>query len=212
MVNITATTGRENFQNSGSATLGLFVVPTRGTSYLTEKHIGLASRDPAYPVRTNGRPSVVSAGNNMKSSIVGEWTTVAFDIEEGTLLKVTGARNSNQFGTMRCTANILIRIRATAAYRRISMATTGNVRSTMSAVAIEGRFDIIPLADGLAIGAPVPSGFRPFYDDTFVRRLYTIAEIEPELITAAVVEDRQVVVDGEVRNVQIARRRRALTL
>jgi hypothetical protein len=206
---ITITHGHENF-DSGSARVSVFAVAMFNNPLIKDLPVDMARHEwPAISRLTNQR---VSAGAGMKAEIAGEWITSGYDVPNGTILRVYGQKTTNTFGVARHMANILIRVRDTAAYRRIGIALVAHRRSNKMSAVIEGRFDVLTLEQGLALGVTIPAGLRGTYAPEFVNRLCTITTIEPEIIGPSVVEDRIVKVGGEDRVVQISKKRRAMDL
>lgn len=209
MVTITTTSGRENFP-TGSATVGVFVLPCAKYPVARESAIGLAARAPEFPLRAVGVPTKVAASPTRRADIAGEWTTCAYDVQEGAILKVAVNKSSSNFGSMRTMANAALRARATAPYIRMSIPLTGS--GARSTVLIEGRFDIIPVEEALALGAPIPIAFRPSFDPVHQRRAFDVVEMEPG-IAKPVQEVRTVSNEiGDRVEVIIPRRRRAMAL
>jgi hypothetical protein len=206
---IQCTTGFENFPNS-SAKAHVFVVPT-ARMLGKEMHIAVACKG-VYPgLRKVGVETKQPAAHGLRREL-GEWTTASYEVPNGMLLKIFGTR-SGGWGGMRVMANQIIRPRADAALRRISVILTGHERASLARASIEGRFDLVPLAEALLSGVAVPPSFRPSFDETMQQRAFEYHEIEPELRSIPTTQTRVVTnAAGEDREVSTSVRRRALDL
>lgn len=202
-------TGFENFPNA-SAKAHVFVCPS--ARFLgKEMHIGVAARG-AYPnVRKVGMETKIPAAPGMLREM-GEWTTASYEVPDGMILKVFGSR-SGGWGGMRVMANQFIRARQDAALRRINVVLTGSDRASLTRATIEGRFDLVPLAEALLTGVLVPPSFRPSFDEAVQRRAFEYMELDREVRSEAVVRNRTVTRDdGQEVQISTSERRRALDL
>lgn len=205
---VQATTGFENFQNGG-AKAHLFVVPTQRFPG-KELHIGIAARSGGV-VRQIGFPQTIPAAPGMRPEM-GQWTQGNYEVPEGMVLKAF-AHRSGGFGTMRVQASMFLRMREQAAYRRIGTILTGNPKASYTRVWIEGRFDILTLAQAREHGINVPTHFSHSFDTTMTSRAFDIIEVESEVAAAPQQQVAMVVnAQGEEVQVRTVRRNRALEL
>jgi hypothetical protein len=114
---------------------------------------------------------------------------------------------------MRVMANQFIRARSDAALRRISVVLTGSEKASFARANIEGRFDVISLAEAMTQGVLVPPSFRPSFDEGMQRRAFEYHTLDAEVRSAAVQETRRVInKEGQQVEIQTSTRRRALDL
>jgi hypothetical protein len=184
-----------------------------------EEHLWMVPRKSegksAFPnVQQVGSPRVISAGSGLNPEIVGKWTTAVYDVPENVLIKVMLMRSSKMPPSQKA-ANILIRMRNSAAMRRITVNTIPNAKSAMDRLIVEGKFDIVDL------GQAAELGFRPNqqYALTYMQSRWgnlpylSISEMTRETATAPrVVRQRVRNSEGETVEVASAHRKRALDL
>jgi hypothetical protein len=206
---IVSHTGSETFP-SGSAKSFTFVVPTRRHPG-KEVHIGIACKERRQGFNQSGAPEFIPIAPGYKREL-GVWTRCTYDVPEGTVLKIF-AQRSGGFGEMRIQGQILIQLRAQAAYRRIGSVLTGNEKANLRHANTEGRFDILTLDDAERLGIDIPYHFRPAFDPSMVRRAFQITELEAAITPPVQVQTQQVTnSQGETVRVQTGRRVRALDL
>lgn len=205
---ISTTCGFENFE-TGSAKSYVFVVPTTEFK-LKEAHIGIVAKS-GGPVRLAGSPEHYPAAPGMRDE-TGRWTRANYEVPEGLVLKVFMQRNGH-FGSMRVMASQLLRMRNNAAYRKVGTILTGNPHAQFSRVWIEGRFDLLSVADAEQYGVLIPPHFRTGFQPVMQRRGFEYVVTDPELapvpvkLTVAVHNSA-----GERVEIPTVRRNRALDL
>jgi hypothetical protein len=174
-------------------------------------HIGLAAKGVYPALRKVGMETRAPAGPGMRREL-GEWVTASYEVPEGMILKVFASR-SGGWGGMRVMANQFIRARSDAALRRISVVLTGSEKASFARANIEGRFDVISLAEAMTQGVLVPPSFRPSFDEGMQRRAFEYHTLDAEVRSAAVQETRRVInKEGQQVEIQTSTRRRALDL
>lgn len=183
---ISTTTGFENFQ-SGSTKSYVFLVPTRAHQLLNkEVHLFIAARagvTSPSAIRAVGSPASVPAAPGHIAE-TGKWTTATYDIPEGSVLKVFCNR-SNGFGSMRVSANMLLRVRRNAALLRIGTILTGYPKATFTRVWTEGRFDIVSPAEAHLLGVNIPPQYLGSYSESSVSRAFEVITVDREISSAS---------------------------
>lgn len=211
---ISTTTGFENFQ-SGSAKSYVFVVPSSAHSLLSkEAHIFIAARAGANSpssIRSVGSPVSVPAAPGFIAE-TGKWTTATFDVPEGTILKVFCSR-SGGFGSMRVSANMLLRVRRNAALLRIGTILTGYPKATYTRAWTEGRFDIIGAEEAHLLGIAIQPQYLSSYSESSINRAFETIVVDRE-VSGAATATVQVVENSSGEQVQVTgfRKARALDL
>lgn len=158
-----------------------------------------------------GSRNTVSAGEGLRGDIVGNWTTESFNVEDGTLLVLSTTKMNARVGNLNTPCRVVLRVRSKAPYNRVRVALLAFGRASRTEACIEGRFDVLTLAEAEALGFQPAFAQRGLYDPAFVNRAIIVTELEPGIGTTKI-ENREVMVDGEIRNVQVAKKRRALDL
>lgn len=205
-----ATTGKENFQ-AGSAQVHVFFLPSNRFPG-KEVHITQLAKgsNPSCPVSTVGPKNYVPACTGARPEM-GGWFTTAYEVPEGAIFKVFAIRKNPQF---RRQGNMIIQARSSAAFRRIRVSLSGNVHAPFSHVTIEGRFDILDLADAESQGVNINPMYRRFFLEGQARaQMFALEEMDTETAPREVIQERQVeATDGEAVVVATRERRRALQL
>lgn len=212
---IKAITGQENFMGA-SAKAHLFVcTPAKDGNRYKETNIlngesaglGVTTISKRRLLATSYGPAL-SLAASCNLFIVGD-----YDIANGTLLKLVVNRHTAAFGEMRVMANIILRVRETAAYRCVTFNLTGNKNAALQKVEVEGRFDILTLAQARKAGVAIPVHLEHYYSDNYVRRALTFKEIYPELAPVEVKETKVIEKeDGKKIEIETVRKVRKLKL
>lgn len=159
-----------------------------------------------------GNPRILPAGRGMNPDVVGKWTNQVFDIQEGALLKCMIMRSGRQGNQ---TSNLLLRVRESAAMRRIAVVPLAGNPSTMDRMVIEGCFDIVDLRQAKDIGYEPPSMYMPtFLQSRWAQKPYIeIRELAPERASPTVVRRQRITnMSGETVEIATSHKRRALDL
>jgi hypothetical protein len=202
-------TGSETF-GSTSAKAHLFHVPTTqipGTG--REVHLAVIAKAGISGWLRVGQAQTfpIAPGYRME---LGMWTRATYEVPEGAILKLYAQRNIG-FGAQRVQASMMIRIRSTAALRRVSAILTGNPAASISRANFEGRFDIYTLDQALALGLSIPVHFQTAFSAREVARGFEVVELEVATAAPVVHQARQVEnALGEQVVVPMARRGRIL--
>lgn len=174
----TAEYGNENFP-SGSCKAYIFLLPKAGQGG-PQIHVFQAARSKAQGVEIRSPENRVRAHNRARDFDLGQWSKANFDTPEGTIFKLWGARKTSETN-LELRAAMLIRFRAGAALRVITMGTTRSQSSHKQEIRlVEGRFDILSVADAVAAGALVDHHTQQFAGSSHTRLLFTEAQIAPE--------------------------------
>lgn len=212
--------GNENW-SSGTTKFHMFVCPT--TQFPLngkEEHLWMVAQGarrgmgngPA--VQVVGAPRVVPAGEGLKPEICGKWTEQVYDVPENVLLKVMVMRTTSNPAGQRA-ANILLRMREGAALRRLTVDTIPNAKATLRRLTIEGKFDVMELAQAAELGfRPAPQYLPSFMPGRLVNMPYIAIRELTQQASAAPRVVRRVVENqnGEAVSIPVVHRPRALDL
>ena len=208
-------TGFENFQQSSSKAYA-FVMPCREFPG-TEEALGQASRnssDPRGGIRRHGPRNRVQAAPGLTNDF-GHWTSAAYEVPEGIVLKLYAARKTEAMTPGRhLNASMLVRMREGAPLIRVWAGLTGDERATFSRVnIIEGRMDVLTPGEGGRFGVQIRPQFRVQFNEDNCRLMFEVETMAPAMSAAPIVGTRERTnAAGEAAEVTTMRRRRALDL
>jgi hypothetical protein len=171
MTILSVTYGAENGTRS-EAKLTPIVHPTDGGD-----GVHIASMTLVGPLRT------FPARNGLSAEEGGKWSQGTYSLEEGTIVRLTFWRKPS-FG-LPVKASVLIKMRATGPFHKISCGFLNNPDSVLTASNISGRFDIITLADASGMGAVIPSYLKSQFTDTEQAEAFVITVEEKEIAPQA---------------------------
>ena len=160
------------------------------------------------------KPVFHSSVPGSKPDVVGRMIEATYGIEDGEVVKIFVQIRQN-YGKRPKQANIFIRMREKAAYRKFRILLSENSNLAFTHAEIEGNFDVLEVEDCEALGIHIPPGYLPFASPSARRRVLDedlIIHPEIEEPTTVVVEER-VNDDGEkVVRFRKKRNRRGLSL
>lgn len=175
---IQATTGAQNFP-TGSTKLHVFFVPTR-LRMGQELHIGQMAKgmNPDVPV-TSANVQRFPAMNGAPETL-GTWTQAQYNIPEGVVLKVFGSKRISTQGQAlpTRTACIYVQVRSGAPLTSIGFNLIEHDRSPVSRAEMQGRFDILTMAELAQLGVTMRADIMGQISDVAVNRIFNLSILE----------------------------------
>lgn len=175
---ISVTSGKENFPESATKVFVFAVATARHPmDNGTEVFLDVAARL-GYGIERQGRPNRTPAASGYREDL-GSWTVGQYHVQENTLIKVHANRSVRG---RRSSANVFLQVRERAALRRVTVQLSGDHRADRSAVhAVEGRFDVLTVAQVRALQARAPEQALHFAQPAYTGPMFTITELAPEV-------------------------------
>lgn len=159
-----------------------------------------------------GFPSFSPSVPGTREEITGRMVRQSFSIEEGEVVKMF-CNIRRGWGKMPYTASIFLRVRAEAAYRRVTVKTLEHPDVAFTHAMVEGCFDLLTLEDTLALGVHIPPAFRSMAEHHNTSTVLTEDKIiQAEASSAPRYEERKLVDEstGNVRTLTVRKKRRAI--
>jgi len=210
-----STMSGEESNNLGMVKFHQFVVPSRDFPIAKEHFIWQIARgvDPKLTIDVAGRVQIIPAAPNTENqSLHGQWTTSAYAVPQGLILKLFCQKKvaAEKAPVNSC---VYIRMREGAPLVRVSAILTGWAKCAYIRANVEGRFDILDGRGLKMAGVEItPLVFRNI-DPAIVGRCFEITVMdrassgrEVHEVQAAVTED------GKVTAVAVARPGRVLDI
>lgn len=185
-------TGHENFPGMSSKA-HLFAVPSRafpGTG-LGEQHLFACAKSGAFGIRTQRQGGSIAAAEGASNSL-GFFMQTSFEVPEGIILKVFAQRKT-QAMPRPSTASVYIRLRQDAALHRIEIPLTAYHKATLRNAYVEGRFDILRVAEAEELGVKTNPLALKFFNPPLVRSLMVDNVLSPELRAPVLVRTTTVI-------------------
>lgn len=195
-------TGEMQTLANGYVKVVLFKVqmPEQGRPY---KEDGIF-RNNVPGVKRIGFPGSIASLQNGRPEVCGTVFSGKYSLDPGSYLKIfVKAHRRRSFPE---SASLFIRMRPSAALRRIVVSCPEDSKAVVSEFSITGRFDLVKPTEALAAGCRIPEQFKLGYSPTVVNRLMQFSVLAPETATRTVVRTAS----GEEKEVIVARRRRRL--
>ncbi len=195
-------TGNVNLRTS-SGKCYLFHSPTDGG-----REVFIDSASPEAGIKKLGKPSYFAAIKGRKPDISGRFIEQKFYVRQGEVLKLFITVNPG-LGKMELSGSVFLRVRKSAACRRLHIDLTNNYDASFRDATIEGTFDIISVEDAVKLGCKVPKAFFALASSTMRRKLLTKDDIllqeesPPPLIVEKTLEDKKVVVSKRRRSIEL---------
>jgi hypothetical protein len=140
----------------------------------------------------------------------GTFTQSRYSVPEGMIFKLFAMRKVP--GQMRA-ASLFLKSRADAALIRLEIELTGYRHATLQRAWVEGRFDVLSLADAKAAGVRVLPMHEKQFNPAVVNTMIVRREMSPQIAAAPVVRAKTIVnTEGETVRVTETRRKRSLDL
>jgi len=202
--------GSENFPGMQSKVY-LFYTPSYAfPNPMGEQQLFAAAKTGLHGVsalRAGGR---INAHENGDTN-AGFFTKSDYAIPEGMILKLFAMR---KVGTgLPHVGSVFLRARATAALRRYEVALTGFNRATLRNGYVEGRFDVLSLAQAKALGVRVNPLHEKQFNPVTARAMITPKDLSPEIAAAPVLDKRTIEnAEGQAVEVTRVRSKRSLDL
>lgn len=175
-------------------------LPGPGTLY---KEDGIF-RNNVPGVNRIGFPGSIASLQNGRPEVCGTVFSGKYSLTPGSFLKIfVKAHRRRSFPE---SASLFIRMRPSAALRRITVSCPEDPKATISEFSITGRFDLVKPIEAIAAGCRIPEQFKLGYAPTGVNRLMRFSVLSPETATRTVVRTAS----GEEKEVIVAKRRRRL--
>jgi hypothetical protein len=176
---------------------------------ITEKQIGVASRDNEFPVSLQaGQYSKNPAISGMSSEVGGYVVSAAFNVTEGTIIKLHANVRKYQ-GLPKC-ASVLLRAREEGPLTELKLNLIDAPNSNFKQLVSQGRFERITLDEAKAFGYHCAPAFEKFFnedaiDDAFEFKILDAGKSKPEFT----LEEYQDTKTGEkiIRKKPVERRR-----
>jgi hypothetical protein len=208
---ISTLSGNVNLRKA-SAKVCIFHCPRAGSVGNMEVFLDKAATSgvTAAVVRRSGMPHFISAVPGVVPEIGGRMINQSFSIAEGEILKVfVNVRPG--WGKLPKTGAVFVRIRAKAALRKLEFPMIKHADVAYQESLVEGRFDVLTLADALALGIKVPNHLRMFCEDHCVAQLGVKQTVIDAEISAAVQFEQKQIGDGDtVKTIVVRKRRRSI--
>lgn len=162
-----------------------------------------------------GRCQKISTLEGIKPEVCGHLNTnISVAARNGVLFQISARRRmSSAFGEPIHAASFFARVRAGAAYQRVSMAMPSNPRLRYDDFYIEGRFDIITLRQAYQMGVPhLPNVHMEVpYEEIYFKDLFEVKVLKPAIEPATRTTQVQVTVgDGEKATISRVRKKRKI--
>lgn len=125
----------------------------------------------------------------------GGWTESTYDIPEGSILRLYATRPLNR---VQRSASTFLKVRGGAAYRTITMPTTGHPQCNVREVSIQGNFDLLPFAEAIDQGVKIDRLQAAFFLPSSLEQLCTMTVNErARSLEPVVVREEIVNTEGE---------------
>jgi hypothetical protein len=193
----------------GSGKAHFFHAPTPESVRAGEKEtfIGTAMKE-CPRLGTKGHSVKITARKNIREEIGKAVFQTTWALREGEIFKVfaqTSAGGADWKARTR-TASVFIRVRAGAPLHMLRVKVPGVIAdSTFPFWYLRGRFDVLTLEEAEAEGAQVLDYCRDHFKPVNTNALFETEVMEPALITAPVLETKEV--GGRVMAVAVRRRK-----
>ena len=212
MPTLNSVLGQQSLHGS-TAKFHAFVRYTQGNSP-KEIHIAQAPRKIGSPVvRVHGRRVRQNAKIGAIEEI-GTWTTCAYSLEEGAVVKLY-AQRIHPIRTRRRHANIYLRMRNHAPLYKLSMNLWQGERGDewlYDSVWVQGRFDILDEEGRARFGVGVEPGLQHMCTQEALDSILLVERVESEISPLPVVREREMRVGGHTTRVRIRNNHRVLDL
>lgn len=200
-------TGKET-HTRGSCQMFVFGLYKSGL-VTKEAHVGLLNERVPGTVERISHNTIPAFRGRVEE--MGRWTTAVYEVNENLVFKVFGQSTGGRHA-LTVNAAVYFQVRSHAAMQRIRMATTGLPGASLTAVDVVGRFDILTPQQVTEAGFALSPYALRMADEVMVRRAFEFTQLEPEIEPRPVVIFAERVIDGEVQQVRVRDRRRALNL
>lgn len=197
--------GQENLAN-GMTSVYVFHSEIGGQ----ERHVWEAAKRHPSIIRTHGSSNVRGALKRPIGQDPGKWTTQAWEIADGTILKVFATQDKGIFGAGKTTASQYIRVRATAPLWKIRVKLLDRVETNVPHLDITGRFDLLSATDVKQAGIAIHPAFAKQLLEIEHTKMFEKTVLEQSTVARDIVVERKIVVAGEVATVTRQEARRSL--
>lgn len=187
-------TGHESY-DKGLVKLHAFV-PNQTMCQGQGLPVGLASKIPDRCLVSVHAGRSVQAIKELPEAQGGGWTQRTLQAKEGLVLQLFGSRRA-RWNSLLSSSNAYIRMRSSAALRKLTIPTLQIPgHSELHEVTVEGRFDVLSLAEAEALGA-IPN---PLYRAAFAPEKFSY--LFRETIIEGPIASREVLVATTVINAE----------
>jgi len=153
-----------------------------------------------YPSRDNVRPEI---GGQL---FVSNW-----EIPEGTVMKVFAADENVPHGQLKKSAQQFFRLRADGPLNEIRVKIPSRVDDAYRPNwIVRGRFDLLTMDEGIALGATVPKGCEVFFTDSMHRNTLEIEELAPAKVRRPTTRTKVVGTGKKKRRMTVSVKRRKM--
>lgn len=178
---IETTTGGVVTRGKGSMDIAVFY---RRNAKAVEQPLHIAEKDKTSEIKNLNTLSIVQSGATRTGKF---WATKRNNYPDGSYLKLNIMQRGTSIHSFGVT-NIMIRARDAAPLQRISIDLPVDERSNMAVAHIEGRFDILPKEEIVALGlgknaqggSDLANYFDPGEGEDFIRIAILEAELAPK--------------------------------
>ncbi len=175
---ISTTFGNETFDDS-TCKYHLFACRTEFFPLVNPKQmqLWLAAKEGICSISKHGQLMILPAVPSVSDTIAGKWTTAAYNIPDGFVLKIFGTRKlSVGLGRSLVTANLYIQTRENGPLIGVGGRLSGNEKAGQSEVLVfSGRADILTEEEIKELGLEM---YRP-YNQSNVETLFHIETLSP---------------------------------
>lgn len=195
---------------TGSAKCFVFHAPRAGGKGAEERHLGLAAKSgqTAEIIRTvSPYPVVIPSVQGYSNEVGGKMVRMTYQVAEGEILKVFVQRRPGA-GKVPVNACQFVRVRESAALQEIEMKLLTDASVNEPFGKLRGRFDILTLAEALALGVQVADYCKPMFGEGSVANTMVFNSLAPATASVKTV----VKADGSAVIVQTVKRRRTINI
>lgn len=179
---------------------------------MKEKFLDQAAKNaitggPKGVIHHKGKAEYEASVPNVRKEIGGHMVKQSFEIEEGEVVKCY-INVRRDYGKLPRNANVFLRMRANAAYRKIRFNLIDHVDTVFTHGEIEGTFDLLTTEEAIAAGVHIPKAYRSFSaPENAATVIQENIVIRPEL-ESKIVLAQATVSDGEGNTKTIVRKKR----
>lgn len=181
-----------------------FHAPSSGSS---RREVVLSKVIDKELVREGGGYSCSSSIEGIKREVGGSYIENSYSVKEGEFIKCfINVRPG--YGKMPRSGSVFLRVRSTAAYRRLVFPITDSPQAIFKNAEVEGTFDVVSMEEAIACGVHVPSAYKCFGTPENVESILKENIVIREEMEEKVVIESRTVTDGEGNEAVVRQRRR----